>query len=509
MARQDQGNFGYSNHRGFNARGGRYYEDSVAIPQPRPQGAENGWESESEEEVECPLCLEPMDETDQTFYPCPCGYQICLYCFNRVKEKNDKCPACRAKFNSEEYRYVAPDEAPVRHREPTGQPSQQEQQAQRSQLQAMADARARAMEAQARRCGACQSEGPPLEPDPTYNGPAVGLAAPVEKETSKNSNHSNSNSWASLAAGAPGANQAEGAWGNTSQPRPGDPWGQDSWPSLEPDEHSNAIGDEWDALAQDMARATITPEDAMQERAARAQQLVRTQQQAESAELDSIIGSLEAEISSVNAQLESTREVLTREEGLYDHYQGKAAELRVQQQNWDAGVIDLLSRWQGWTDRAEQSEANHFEKESVLMAQLITHQQDMAAAMAQAAEPPVVQNQPKNAWGQARGGGSESFRVASLRNEGLGDSDPIWQSHQPASVSRMASQWDAAAVGPVGGDSGWATAGSKGNCEWGGLQGIREQQASAEQAWGSSNQSAEPRAHVMQASVWGGGNGLW
>ena len=50
---------------------------------------------------------------------------------------------------------------------------------------------------------------------------------------------------------------------------------------------------------------------------------------------------------------------------------------RLQQQGWDQGVMDLLSKWQGWTDTVERSEAVHFEEESVLMAQLISHQQQM------------------------------------------------------------------------------------------------------------------------------------
>ena len=92
-------------------RKGPYNDTAVSLPQPRPQGLDNDnhgvWgDSESEEEdIECPLCLEPMDETDQTFFPCPCGYQLCLYCFNRVKDKNDKCPACRTKYNPDAYTY--------------------------------------------------------------------------------------------------------------------------------------------------------------------------------------------------------------------------------------------------------------------------------------------------------------------------------------------------------------------------------------------------------------------
>lgn len=29
-----------------------------------------------EEQVECPLCMEPLEVDDLTFYPCTCGYQV-------------------------------------------------------------------------------------------------------------------------------------------------------------------------------------------------------------------------------------------------------------------------------------------------------------------------------------------------------------------------------------------------------------------------------------------------
>lgn len=30
----------------------------------------------SEEDMVCPLCAEPLDNTDRNFYPCTCGYQV-------------------------------------------------------------------------------------------------------------------------------------------------------------------------------------------------------------------------------------------------------------------------------------------------------------------------------------------------------------------------------------------------------------------------------------------------
>ncbi|KAI9912749.1 hypothetical protein PsorP6_005629 [Peronosclerospora sorghi] len=47
----------------------------------------------------CPLCMEELDLTDQTFNACPCGYQVCLWCWHQIKnEYNGLCPACRQPY---------------------------------------------------------------------------------------------------------------------------------------------------------------------------------------------------------------------------------------------------------------------------------------------------------------------------------------------------------------------------------------------------------------------------
>ncbi|GME80898.1 unnamed protein product [Ambrosiozyma monospora] len=54
-----------------------------------------------DEEDYCPLCVEEMDITDKNFKPCPCGYQICQFCYNNIRtnpELNGRCPACRRKY---------------------------------------------------------------------------------------------------------------------------------------------------------------------------------------------------------------------------------------------------------------------------------------------------------------------------------------------------------------------------------------------------------------------------
>lgn len=53
-----------------------------------------------EEQVECPLCMEPLEVDDLNFYPCTCGYQICRFCWHRIRtDENGLCPACRKPYS--------------------------------------------------------------------------------------------------------------------------------------------------------------------------------------------------------------------------------------------------------------------------------------------------------------------------------------------------------------------------------------------------------------------------
>ncbi|KAI0212990.1 CCR4-NOT transcription complex subunit 4 [Lamellibrachia satsuma] len=53
----------------------------------------------SEEQTECPLCMEPLELDDINFYPCTCGYQICRFCWHRIRtDENGLCPACRKQY---------------------------------------------------------------------------------------------------------------------------------------------------------------------------------------------------------------------------------------------------------------------------------------------------------------------------------------------------------------------------------------------------------------------------
>ncbi|XP_073477899.1 CCR4-NOT transcription complex subunit 4 isoform X8 [Aquarana catesbeiana] len=52
-----------------------------------------------EDPMECPLCMEPLEIDDINFFPCTCGYQICRFCWHRIRtDENGLCPACRKPY---------------------------------------------------------------------------------------------------------------------------------------------------------------------------------------------------------------------------------------------------------------------------------------------------------------------------------------------------------------------------------------------------------------------------
>ncbi|GFY49689.1 CCR4-NOT transcription complex subunit 4 [Trichonephila inaurata madagascariensis] len=52
-----------------------------------------------EQNLECPLCMEPFEMDDFNFFPCTCGYQICRFCWHRIRtDENGLCPACRKQY---------------------------------------------------------------------------------------------------------------------------------------------------------------------------------------------------------------------------------------------------------------------------------------------------------------------------------------------------------------------------------------------------------------------------
>ncbi|EON69265.1 hypothetical protein W97_08425 [Coniosporium apollinis CBS 100218] len=64
---------------------------------------------EDDGEETCPLCVEDMDPQDRKFRPCPCGYQICQFCYNNIKNNvNGLCPACRRPYDEKNIDYTPP-----------------------------------------------------------------------------------------------------------------------------------------------------------------------------------------------------------------------------------------------------------------------------------------------------------------------------------------------------------------------------------------------------------------
>ncbi|KAG8181095.1 hypothetical protein JTE90_016607 [Oedothorax gibbosus] len=52
-----------------------------------------------DQNLECPLCMEPFEMDDFNFFPCTCGYQICRFCWHRIRtDENGLCPACRKQY---------------------------------------------------------------------------------------------------------------------------------------------------------------------------------------------------------------------------------------------------------------------------------------------------------------------------------------------------------------------------------------------------------------------------
>ncbi|GAW83728.1 hypothetical protein, conserved [Plasmodium gonderi] len=63
-------------------------------------------EIQDKNNILCPLCVEVLDETDRNFFPCDCGYQICLWCLYYIRDHMcNKCPACRRSYDEKNFIY--------------------------------------------------------------------------------------------------------------------------------------------------------------------------------------------------------------------------------------------------------------------------------------------------------------------------------------------------------------------------------------------------------------------
>ncbi|XP_061079267.1 CCR4-NOT transcription complex subunit 4-like [Conger conger] len=63
--------------------------------------------------MKCPLCMELLGMDDVNFFPCTCGYQICCFCWHRIRtDENGLCPACETTYPEDPaaYKPVSPEE---------------------------------------------------------------------------------------------------------------------------------------------------------------------------------------------------------------------------------------------------------------------------------------------------------------------------------------------------------------------------------------------------------------
>ncbi|KAL5215345.1 hypothetical protein ABZP36_004497 [Zizania latifolia] len=68
-----------------------------------PANIGNCWMSAAQHHVHslplsCPVCYEDLDPTDSSFCPCPCGFLLCLFCYNTIYEADGRCPGCRKEY---------------------------------------------------------------------------------------------------------------------------------------------------------------------------------------------------------------------------------------------------------------------------------------------------------------------------------------------------------------------------------------------------------------------------
>ena len=78
------------------------------MPYSRTGGAQSSSDdSGSDSDDECPLCMEPYEADDKMFYPCSCGYQVCRFCWHKIRsEENGLCPACRKEYSDTPAEYT-------------------------------------------------------------------------------------------------------------------------------------------------------------------------------------------------------------------------------------------------------------------------------------------------------------------------------------------------------------------------------------------------------------------
>lgn len=101
-------------------------------------------DNDDDEEEACPLCMQNLDETDVSFFACPCQYQVCLFCVHYIMEQmNGKCPACRQDYTESQFVYDASRAKRYRERQADKRKGTKEKKEEKSREEQERDMRAR------------------------------------------------------------------------------------------------------------------------------------------------------------------------------------------------------------------------------------------------------------------------------------------------------------------------------------------------------------------------------
>ena len=72
---------------------------------------------------ECPICCsQELKGAELDWYPCPCGFQLCSFCFERISKDSGRCPYCRRIYDSDAIDRVGEKYRPVPVKEHAPEP---------------------------------------------------------------------------------------------------------------------------------------------------------------------------------------------------------------------------------------------------------------------------------------------------------------------------------------------------------------------------------------------------
>ena len=73
--------------------------------------------------MECPICCEnQLTGSEAEWYPCPCGFQLCAFCFERIMQINGQCPYCRRKYDADAQERIGPQYRPASEKSAEAEP---------------------------------------------------------------------------------------------------------------------------------------------------------------------------------------------------------------------------------------------------------------------------------------------------------------------------------------------------------------------------------------------------